>query len=324
MVQKVKVEDAVGKSLAHDVVAYGPGLKRVSFKRGHVITSGDLNRLKDTGDFFVLIREGNEKKVHEEEAATRMARASIDSSAKRSIPTQGKVNLLAVVPGLLKVKADVAKRVNLIDDFIIATKSNNVWVKKGSLIGSVKIVPISVAETRMKKVERLLKSKGPVLKIVPIKIRKIGLVITGTEVYKGRIKDAFYPTLTEKLAEYGLKIGKSVIVPDDVDRITREVLAIKREGYQLILLAGGMAVDAGDVTPTAMKETGAKIISRGVPMFPGSMAMVAYLDGTPVLGLPACLIPDKVTSFDTVLPRVLAGEKLTRDEIAGLGHGGLL
>ena len=324
MVRKLKVENAIGKSLAHDVVCYKPGLKTVSFKRGHVITKEDIEKLKDTGDYYVLIAEKGEKAVHEEEAAIRMARASTDASIFHSRPTQGKVNLLAKVPGILRVKADVVRRVNLINNFVIATKSSNILVKKGSIIGSVKIVPLTVEESRMKMVEKVLKDNRPVIRILPPKIRKIGLIITGTEVYEGRIKDAFCPTLTRKLSEYGLKISKKVIVPDDEEKIKEEILALKRKGYELILVAGGMAVDANDVTPAAIKKTGAEIVSRGLPIFPGSMAMVAYLGKTSVLGLPACVITDNVTSFDILLPRILAGDKITREELAELGNGGLL
>ncbi len=324
MAKKVKTEDAIGKRLAHDVICYKPGLKAISFKRGHVVTAADIDRLKDTGDYYVLVEDDGGEGVHEEDAATRMALASTDASVFYSKPHQGKVNLLAKIPGLLKVKADVVKRVNLVNDFVIATKSSNIWVNKGELLASVKIVPLTVDEARMKKVEKTLKADKPIIRIMPLKVKKIALVITGTEVYEGRIKDAFFPTLSAKLAEHGLKIGEKVIVPDDSELIKEKIMAFKRKGHDLILVASGMAVDAGDVTPTAIRGTGAEVISRGVPIFPGSMAMVAYLDGVPILGLPACVIPDKVTSFDIFLPRVLAGDKITKEEIAALGHGGML
>ncbi|MFH1821334.1 MAG: molybdopterin-binding protein [Methanobacteriota archaeon] len=324
MAKKVRTEEAIGKKLAHDAICYKPGLKAVSFKRGHVVTAEDISRLKDTGDYFVLVEEGGEKGVHEEDAATRMSLASTDGSIFYSRPRQGKVNLLTKTPGLLKVKSDVIRQVNLVRDFIISTKSSNIWVKKGALLGSVKIVPLTVEESRMKRVEKILKSNRPVIRILPLKVKKIALVITGTEVHEGRIKDAFWPILSAKLAEYGLKIKGKVIVPDDSEKIKDNIMAFKKKGHDLILVASGMAVDAGDVTPTAIRKTGAEIVSRGVPVFPGSMAMVAYLGGTPVIGLPACVIPDKVTSFDLLLPRVLAGDKITKKEIAELGHGGML
>ncbi len=324
MAKKLRTEDAIGKKLAHDIICYGPGVKTVSFKRGHVVTAEDINRLKDTGDYFVLVEGTAEKGVHEEDAANRMARAVSDSSVFFSKPHQGKVNLMAKTSGLLKVKADVVAEVNMVEDFVVSTRKSNTWVNKGQLLGSVKIVPLTVDSPRMDKVERILKNGKPVIRIMPLKVKKVALVITGTEVYEGRIKDAFYPKLTAKLAEFGLKIGAKVIVPDDQEKIKEHIKDFKRKGYQLILVASGMAVDAGDVTPTAIRGTGAAVVTRGVPVFPGSMAMVAYLRGTPVLGLPACVIPDRITSFDLFLPRVLAGDRITKKEIAELGHGGIL
>jgi molybdenum cofactor synthesis domain-containing protein len=323
MVKQVKTEDAIGKPLAHDVVRYGPGLKSILFKRGHVITAADVDRLKDAGNYSVYIIERKEKGVHEDDAAIRMARASAGENIFYTKPNQGKVNLLTKTPGLLKVKADVLKRVNFIDNFVISTKPNNTGVRKGELVGSVKIIPLKVDERRMREVEEILKRNKPI-QVIPPRLKRIGTIVTGTEVHEGRVKDAFKPALRERLTSYGLEVQETIVVPDDEEKIKEKILAFKEKGYELILVAGGMAVDAGDVTPAAIRKTGAKIISRGVPTFPGSMFMIAYLDGTPILGLPACVIPDKRTSFDLLLPRILAKEKITREEIAELGHGGLL
>jgi len=323
VVKKIKVEDAVGKPIAHDIVRYGPGLKAILFKRGHVVRQEDVGKLKDAGNYFVYIAEGKEEGVHEDEAATRMARASTHGSIFYTKPDNGKVNLLAEKPGLLKVKADVVKKINLIKDFVFATQANNSGVRKGGVVGAVKIIPLTVDERRMRKVEKILRKNKPALKIVSPKVKKIGAIITGTEVYESRIKDAFLPVLKEKLGSYGLKISKTAILPDDEEKIKEKIIELKRS-CDLILVTGGMAVDSKDVTPAAIKSAGAEVVSRGVPTFPGAMMMLAYLDGAPVLGLPACVIPDKRTAFDLLLPRVLAKERITREELAELGHGGLI
>jgi len=323
-VKKVKVEDAVGKPLAHDTVRFAPGVKNVLFKRGHVVTAADVERLKNTGDYFVYVTEGKEEGVHEDEAALRMARASAGKNVFGAKPNQGKVNLLAKAPGLLKVKADVIKRINLINDFVFSTRLNNTAVRKGGLVGSVKIVPLMVAEGRMRRVEGTLKRNKPVLRVILLRVKKVSIIVTGTEVYEKRIKDAFLPVLREKLAGYGLKVRETVVVPDDDEKIKEKILEFRAGGCELVLVAGGMAVDAEDVTPAAIRKTGARVVSRGVPIFPGSMMMLAYLGGTAVMGLPACVFVDKRTSFDILLPRVLAKEKVTKAELAELGHGGLL
>jgi molybdopterin biosynthesis enzyme len=321
--KKVKVENAIGKQLAHDVIRYGPGIKTILLKRGHVITAADIEGLKDAGNYSVYITEKKEKDVHEDEAATRMARASAGENVSYAKPNNGMVGLFAINPGLLKVKEDVIKRVNLIDDFVVSTKPSNTGVKKGELVGAVKIIPLTVDENRMKKVEKIL-NRGKPIQVVPPKLNKIGTIVTGTEVHEGRVKDAFEPALREKLVGYGLKLRLAVVVPDEEEKIREKILAFKKMGYELILVTSGMAVDAGDVTPTAIRKTGAEVISRGIPVFPGSMIMVAYLGGTAILGLPACVITDKRTSFDLLLPRVLAKEKISRAELAKMGHGGLL
>jgi len=315
----VKVEDAIGEPLAHDVVRYGPGVKIVLFKRGHVVRAEDVKQLKDTGNYSVYIGEDG---VHEDEAAIRMARAAMGENLFCKGPDKGSIKLIAEKPGLLKVKVDVLKQVNLIDDFVFVARVNNTGVKKGDVVGAAKIVPLTVDEGRMRKVEEILEKNKPVLEVISPKIKKVGVIVTGTEVYEGRIKDAFVPVLKEKLGDYGLDVHESTILPDEEEKIKEKILEFKEKGHELILVTGGMAVDSGDLTPAAIKNTGADVVSRGVPIFPGAMIMLAYLEGVPVLGLPACVLPDKRTSFDRILPRVLAKEKITREEIAEFGHGG--
>lgn len=319
--KKVRVEDAIGEPLAHDFVRYGPGVKIVLFKRGHVIRAEDVEQLKDAGNYFVYVG-GEEEGVHEDEAAIRMARAAMGENLSYKGPDKGSITLIAEKPGLLNVKVDVIKQVNLVDDFTFVTRVNNTGVKKGAVVGAAKIVPLTVDESRMRKAEEILEKNKPVLRVISPKIKKVGVIVTGTEVYDGRIKDAFVPVLKEKLGDYGLDVHESTILPDDEEKIKEKILEFKEKGHELILVAGGMAVDSEDLTPTAIKNTGADVVSRGAPTFPGAMIMLAYLDGVPILGLPACVLPDKRTSFDRILPRVLAKEKITREEIAELGHGG--
>ncbi len=322
--KRVRVEDAVGKPLAHDIIHYGPELKAILFKRGHVIRSEDIERLKDTGNYFIYIAEGAEEEVHEDDAALRMARTLIGENLSHTKPDKGRVAIVAETPGLLKVKADIVRQVNLINDFIFATRANNTGVRKQQAVAAVKIVPLMIKEEKMKKVEDFLLKNKPVIQLIPPKVKKIAVIVVGTEIYEGRIEDAFVPTLRKKFGEYDLDIQESAVLPDDEKKIGKKILELKEKGYELILVTGGMAVDAGDVTPHAIKDTGAEIISRGAPIFPGPMIMLAYLDDTPVLGVPAAAIPFERTSLDHVLPRILAGEKMTKESIAEFGPGGFL
>ncbi|MBS3815169.1 MAG: molybdopterin-binding protein [Hadesarchaea archaeon] len=323
--KRVKVDNSIGEPLAHDVIQYGPKVKKILFERGHVVKKKDLNKLKNAGNYYVYVSEDDaDLGVHEEKAATRIAKAAAGPNVTFKSPTKARVRLLAESPGLLKVNLDLLKKINLEEDFVLATKRNNTGVMEREEIASTKIAPLAIGKEELDKVKNLLEENKPVLKVIPPKIKKIGVIITGDEIYEGRIEDAFESTLTEKLETYKLTISKSTILPDNKKKIKNKIIEYKEDGIELILVTGGMAVDAGDVTPDAIRDTKAEVIPRGTPIFPGNMAMIAYLDNTPVLGLPACVLPDQVTSFDFILPRILAGEKLTKEDIAELGHGGLL
>lgn len=320
--KRVRVEDAIGKPLAHDVIHYGPKLKSVLFKRGHIVQPEDLEKLKDTGNYYIYVAGGREEEVHEDEAALRMARAIAGGNLSHTKPDKGRVKVLAETPGLLKVKADVVRRVNLIDNFVLATQANNTGVRRQQAVAAVKIVPLTIKEEQIQEVEDFLLENKPVIWVVPPRIKKIATVVVGTEIYEGRIKDVFVPVLREKLDGYDLNIQESVVLPDDKKKIVEKILELKERGYELILVTGGLAVDAGDVTPSAIEDAGAEVISRGAPIFPGPMIMLAYLDDTSIIGVPAAAIPFERTSLDYILPRVLAGEKLTKESIAELGVGG--
>lgn len=322
--KRVKVEKAIGKPLAHDIIKYGPKTKTTLFKRGHEIERGDVKKLKDSGNSYVYVGEGEERGIHEDEAALRMAEASVGRNLTATRPEKGRVRIVSLIPGLLKSKDLAIKEVNLKGPFVFAFVGNEVGVKRGDEVASVKIIPIAVGENQLQEVERILKKNEPVLEVIPSKVNRIGLIITGTEVYEGRIEDAFEPIIKSKLNEYGLNIDETSILPDEKDRIREKIMEFEKGGFDLILITGGMAVDSEDVTRAAIKETGAKVISRGVPVFPGNMLMVAQLKNSTLLGVPACVLPDERTSFDLVLPKVLAGEKLKKEDLAGLAEGGLL
>jgi molybdenum cofactor synthesis domain-containing protein len=151
----------------------------------------------------------------------------------------------------------------------------------------------------------------------------VGIVTTGSEVYHGRIKDAFGPVIKAKVEEYGCQVLGQSILPDDENRITEAVEAWIEQGAEMVICTGGMSVDPDDVTPTAIQKTGAELITYGSPVLPGAMFLLAYKGDIPILGLPGCVMYSKRTVFDLVLPRILAKEKLSFADIVAYGHGGL-
>jgi molybdenum cofactor synthesis domain-containing protein len=153
--------------------------------------------------------------------------------------------------------------------------------------------------------------------------KKVGIVTTGSEVFKGRIQDAFGPAIRAKLAAYDTEVMGQVILDDCQEDISAAILKFVRQGADMVLCTGGMSVDPDDRTPGAIKATGADIVSYGAPVLPGAMFLLSYLGEIPVLGLPGCVMYAKRTIFDLVLPRIMADDKVTAEELAALGEGGL-
>ena len=163
----------------------------------------------------------------------------------------------------------------------------------------------------------------PILNVLPFHQKKFAVITTGSEVFKGRIEDKFTPILEAKLKEYGCEMTFHKVCDDDPAGITAAILEAKAAGCELIFTTGGMSVDPDDRTPLAIKNTGADIVTYGAPVLPGAMFLVSYLDGVPVCGLPGCVMYAKRTIFDLLLPRLLADDPITADDIARLGEGGL-
>ena len=171
----------------------------------------------------------------------------------------------------------------------------------------------------------------PILNLLPFKEKKVGIVTTGNEVYYGRIKDTFTPVLEEKFAEYHADVIDHETWNDDDTKVTESILKMIREGADIVCCTGGMSVDPDDKTPLAIKNTGAKIVSYGAPVLPGAMFLLAYYEvkegpeprTVAVMGLPGCVMYAKRTIFDLVLPRVMADDPVTAEELAALGQGGL-
>ena len=169
----------------------------------------------------------------------------------------------------------------------------------------------------------LEKVQKPILKIMPYQIKTAGIITTGSEVYKGRIKDTFTPVIVEKLKEYGVEVTYHSLSLDDHEMTTSKINEALKQGVDLVLCTGGMSVDPDDKTPLAIKNTGAKIISYGAPVLPGAMFLLSYKGDVPIVGLPGCVMYSRRTIFDVVLPRLLAKDLITSDELALLGEGGL-
>lgn len=319
----IKVEDAVGCILSHDVTQIIPGeFKGRVFKKGHIIKAEDIQKFLEIGKEHIYVWEPKEGELHENDAAIRISNLVVgEGVAKSEEIKEGKVDFFADRDGILRIDKEKLFTINSIGEIIVSTLHNNTPIKKGEKIGATRVIPLIIDEKPILKAEELVRDK--VIWVDEIKPKKCLLITTGNEVYKGRIKDAFLPVIKAKLGYYGSEVIRQVILPDEKERIIEEIQKGLEEKVDMIICTGGMSVDPDDVTPTAIKESGGELVTYGSPVLPGAMFLLAYHNGTPILGVPSCAMYSKRTVLDLVLPRVLADEKLSFEDIAYYGHGGL-
>ncbi len=325
----IKTEDAVGHVLCHDITQIIPGEKKGPvFKKGHIVEKEDIPVLLSVGKEHLYVWEKKPGIWHEDEAAGILKDICMGSSKEMTAtdPSEGKITIMADIDGLLKIRRDALRAVNSLGEMMIAAVHGDFAVKKGQAVAGTRIIPLVIEEDKMIKAREAAGGK-PILSILPFNKLKTGIVTTGSEVYKGIIKDAFGPVLREKLSEYDVPVTGQKIVSDEKQGITKAVMEFINDGAEMVLVSGGMSVDPDDCTPGAIKDTGADIVSYGAPVLPGAMFLLAYLnkDGKniPILGLPGCVMYAKRTIFDLVLPRILAKDMLTADDLASYGEGGM-
>ena len=322
--KRIRTEDAVGHVLCHDLTQIIPGkYKGPRFRKGHIVTAEDIPVLLSMGKENLYVWEMTPGMVHENDAAQRLCQLCANDHMDRSAVKEGKIELTAACDGLFRVDVDRLNAINLLEDIMIATRHANTAVKAGDKLCGTRVIPLVVEEAKLQAAEAIGGGR-PLLELLPYRLRTAGVVTTGSEVYKGLIQDAFTPVIVEKLRGYGIEMTQHVTVSDDMDMAAGAIREMRQKGVDLILCTGGMSVDPDDNTPGAIKKSGARIVTYGAPVLPGAMFLLGYYDdGTPIMGLPGCVMYAGATIFDLVLPRVAAGVAVTRADIAAMGNGGL-
>lgn len=382
-VKTLPVTKAVGTVLAHDITEIRPGeFKGRAFKKGHIIKEEDVCHLQRLGKENLFVLNIAEDEMHEDDAAYALANALMGPGvAIKGEPKEGKINIIAEIDGLLKINKDALLAFNMLGEVMCATFHNNTIVKKGQTVAATRAIPLVVKKKIVEEAVRIAEcrgevpspsgrqgdpaptttdtgnseignpkseiSRGGVICVKELRKPKAGVVITGNEVYYGRVKDAFSSVITGKIKAIGGEIVGIYYAPDDETFIEARLKELINAGADLLITTGGMSVDPDDVARFAIKNLGATDITYGSAVLPGAMFLVAYIQKTdnrrqmtdkaslssvlcvlpsdviPILGIPACGMYARTTVFDLVLPRVLAGEKIGRKELSELGHGGL-
>jgi molybdenum cofactor synthesis domain-containing protein len=325
----VPVGEAVGMPLAHDITEIRPGeFKGRAFKKGHIIRSDDIERLQRLGKERVFILTVSSDEMHEDQAARELANALMGPGVlSESEPKEGRLNLLAEWHGLLKVNVAPLERFNMLGEVMCATLHNNTVVKQGQRIAGTRAIPLVIKKAVVHQAVSI--ARGGIVSVKRMRKPRVGVVITGTEVYSGRIRDGFGPIIRRKIECFDGEVINTVYAPDDEKHIEKSLRKCLDAGADLLITTGGMSVDPDDVTRFAIRKLGAKEIAYGSAVLPGAMMLVAYVtmstkdEPVPILGVPACALYHHTTVFDLVLPRILAGERVGMRELAQLGHGGL-
>lgn len=322
--KEVRVEDAVGMVLCHDMTEIIPGKKKdCAFRKGHIVSKEDIEKLLDIGKRHIFVWDLQEGYVHENEAAMRMAKAAAGENILLSEPKEGKVNLTAACEGLLCINTELLYDVNMEEEVCFSTIHGNKMTKKGKLLAGTRVIPLVVKEEIVADFEKKCQQRGPLIQVKPFLSMKIGIVVTGSEVLEGRIKDQFSPVLEAKAKELGSEVMGKVLAGDDKEKIREEIVNWMKKGADMVWVSGGMSVDPDDRTPAAIRSLGGQVVTYGTPVLPGAMFMLSYVNGIPVIGLPGCVMYAKRTVFDLAVPRILAGETLTRMDFVKMAHGGM-
>lgn len=322
--KQIRTEEAVGQVLCHDITQIKKGvIKDAVFRKGHIIREEDIPLLLSIGKDHIYIWEKDESLLHENDAAQILYEMCKNEHMHPSEVKEGKIELIADCDGLLKVDKEKLRKINGFGELMIASRHGNTPVHRGDKLAGTRIIPLVIEKEKMERAKAICAGE-PLLTLKPFHKKKVGILTTGNEVYHKRIEDTFTPVIQEKLAEFDATVIYHEIFDDDHTKITEGCRQAIARGAELVICTGGMSVDPDDKTPLAIRNTGAEIVTYGAPVLPGAMFLLAYYEKRiPVVGLPGCVMYAKRTIFDLMLPRLMADDKVTAEELAALGEGGL-
>ncbi len=325
MLKKIKLKDAVGTKLAHDITEIRPGeFKGPAFRKGHTVCNDDLCHLQKLGKNHLYAINLADDEIHEDEAAAILADGLAgDGIEWQDDPHEGKIKLIAARDGMFAVDTASLAALNMVDEVMCATLHNYTLVNKGQLVAATRAIPLVMKRAPVERAAAMARQNGATLSVKTMRSAGVGLVITGNEVYHGLIEDRFQPILSKKAVDLNCSVEGVEFAPDDAEIICNAIQSHLDRGCDLIMLSGGMSVDPDDVTRKGIRLAGATEMHYGSAVLPGAMFLVAYIEDVPLLGVPACGLYHRITVLDLVLPRILAGERIGKTELAFLGHGGL-
>jgi molybdenum cofactor cytidylyltransferase len=305
----VPLEESAGKILAHKLIS--PNGQKL-FNKGHMLTDGDVEKLHGLGITSVVVAALAATDLNENEAAKRVGMAIAGSGTRVVAPGVGRANVMATVTGPLRINVTALDRLNNIDEGItIATLREHTLVYKGQMLSLVKIIPFAMPAARVEDVEAIASESAPVISVRELQPRSVALIVSGPNSEQEAMLEDFTPPVRMRIEKLGGTLDAVEYVGHNASSIANAIHT--QQSHDLIILAGISAtIDHEDVIPSALREAG------------GSLLMLGYIGNIPVIGAPGCIKSPQTNVVDMILPRLFAGERLTRADLVAMGHGGLL
>lgn len=322
----IPVEEAVGGKVLHDMTRIVPGeSKGPAFKAGQEISRDDVEDLRRMGRSALYLKDrnspGNEW-IHENDAVTAFAEKMTGSNVYyQEPPSEGKISFYSQIRGVLCIETEALKNFNLVPNVMCTSRHNNTMVEKDRPFAGSRAIPLYLERSCF---DSALESIGkqPLFSVLPIRPADVGILITGTEVYRGLVKDRFDPVIRKKVGYFDCKILHSAVVADDEKQIAGKIREMIDMGADLIITTAGLSVDPDDRTRIGLDQAGLEDVLYGAPILPGAMTLLGRIGRTRILGVPACALFHKTTSLDLLLPRILSGQKINRVDLAAYSEGG--
>ncbi|CAG0940169.1 molybdenum cofactor cytidylyltransferase [Anaerolineae bacterium] len=317
--ENIPLDQAVGAILVHNIVGADG---RKAFSKGRVLTAEDVEKIRALGKATVNVAMLDPDDVREDDAAARLARAVAGDGVELSKPSGGRVNLYATTRGFLRVNRDALNQVNELNGVTLATISRFAPVAPRKMIATLKTIGLALPDATVRAVEEI----GAVTSVAPVINRRAAIILTGSANGRARVEEIFVPPIRARLEELGAQIVSQEFVAEEENAIADAIAdAIARAGAQLIVIAGETSImDAEDVTPRGITRAGGVIELYGAPVEPGNLLLLAYRGAAPIIGAPGCIKSRATNVVDLILPRLLAGERVTRADVIALAEGGLL
>jgi hypothetical protein len=321
--KKIPIEESVGMTLGYDLTRIVPGKhKEAVFRRGHVISADDISILKEIGKDFIWDLKIAEDELHEDEAALRLASAISGDNLIVKMPGEAWADVIAAKKGLFKVRVRQLDAINSRGDTLVATLKDNTVVDEGKVVAKAKVQGLVVKKREIDLIEGECKNLGKVLLLYPFKSMKVGLIVTGSEIFYGRKEDSFTPLVAKKVTKFNSEVVMRESLPDDPDLISNTILKFVKNGAQIIIVTGGMSPD--DVSAEGIRRSGASVVSYGAPLSPGAMFLVSYLGDLPIFGIPGGALRFDPGAFDLFGQIAFSGLRITYEMVRHSGHGGLM